>query len=153
MRAANYNGSNMTRGGRKILPVAVLAIALAGCSSYENPFASKTVGPPPEPNILPQNYRANLLNFLQNELANPSGVRDAYITEPKLQPIGSESRYVVCLRYNARNGYGRYTGTNDYVAIYFHGGLTQYVPAIAGQCSNAAYLRFPELEALKRPGT
>jgi hypothetical protein len=152
-RATNCNGSIMTDSARKLLPFAVLAIALAGCSSFRNPFADKIAGPPPEPNVLPTNYRTNLVNFLEKELADPSGVHDAYIAEPKLMPIGTESRYAVCLRYNTRNGYGQYVGVADYVAIYFHGDLTQYIPASAGQCSNAAYLRFPELEALKKPGT
>ena len=143
----------MTPAARKILPIAVLAIALAGCSSFSNPFASKTPGPPPEPNVLPQNYRSNLLNFLQNELVDPTSVRDAYIAEPKLLPVGTESRYAVCVRYNAKNGYGQYAGTKDYIAIYFNGSLNQYVPATAEQCGNAAYGRFPELETLKRPGT
>jgi hypothetical protein len=143
----------MTSCARKLLSAAALALALAGCGSFSNPFGEKKAGPPPEPNVLPTNYRAKLLEFLQKELADPSGVRDAYFTEPKLLPIGTESRYAICLRYNAKNGYGQYVGTSDYIAIYFHGDLTQYVPATADQCSNAAYLRFPELEALKKPGT
>ena len=118
-----------------------------------NPFDPTTSGPPPEPNIQPTNYRANLLKFLENEMVDPVGVHNAYISEPKLTPVGTESRYVACVRYDSKNGYGQYTGVKDYTAIYFHGELTQYVPAAAGQCANAAYLRFPELEGLKRPGT
>jgi hypothetical protein len=123
-------------------------LVLSGCSL----FGDKSIAPPVEPNILPTNYRANLLDFLQNHLTDPIGVRDAHISEPKVQPIGTESRYVVCLRYNAKDGYGQYVGIRDSIAIYFAGKLTQFVPATAEQCANAAYQRFPELEALKRPG-
>jgi hypothetical protein len=131
---------------RAALLAAVLVFS--GCSL----FGDKSVGPPVEPNVLPPKYRANLLNFLQNQLADPIGVRDAYISEPKLQQIGTESRFVVCLRYNAKDFDGQYVGIRDYIAIYFSGELTQFIPATADQCANAAYQRFPELEVLGKPG-
>jgi hypothetical protein len=148
----------------KILCFLALGLALAGCSSWGNPLNSayqmpfsnpfsKQSGPPPEPNVMPTNFRTNLLNFLEKELVDPSGVRDAYVSEPTLQPFGTESRYAACVRYNAKNGYGEYTGSIDYVAIYFNGSLSQFVPASPGQCANAAYVRWPELERLKKPGT
>jgi len=152
---------------RRTIPlvVVVLSMALAGCSApgfnnpfsgFKNPFVNpfKKEGPPPEPNVLPTNYKSKLLDLLQTQLTDPFGVRDAYITEPKLQPVGSsgESRYVVCVRYNAKDGYGQYTGIEDNIAVYFNGQIAQYVPATQGQCRDAAYVRFPELEALKRPG-
>jgi hypothetical protein len=147
----------------KILSFFVLALALCGCSSWGNPFAGwyggnpitnlfggeKTV-PAPEPNVMPANYRANLLNFLERELFDPNDIRDAYISEPKLMPFGSESRYAICVRYNAKSGYGQYTGVRDYVAIYFHGDLTQFIPASREQCANAAYVRWPELEGIRK---
>ena len=103
-----------------------------------------------EPNVLPVNFRAKLLEFLQLQLTDPTGVREALVSEPRLQPFGNESRYVACLRYNSKNGYGQYTGVQEYVAIYFNGTLNQYVPAAPGQCTGAAYVPFPELERLKR---
>jgi len=129
---------------------ALLAVVLvfSGCSL----FGGKSDAPPVEVNILPPNYRANLLDFMQKNLTDPLGVRDAYISEPRLQPIGTESRYAVCVRYNAKDGYGQYIGSRDHIAIYFSGKLNQFVPASPEQCANAAYQRFPELEGLKRPG-
>ena len=135
---------------RMFLPIAALASALAGCSTYT---FQKDPGPPPEPNVMPTDYRAKLLDFLQVQLTDPSGVRGAFISEPKLQPIGSDNRYVACLRYDTKDGYGRYVGVKDYAAIYFNGSLTQFIPAAPGQCAGAAYLPFPELERLKKPGT
>jgi hypothetical protein len=137
-----------------------LAVTLGGCSSWGNPLAGayyqplfgspeRTV-PAPEPNVMPANYRAKLLNFLENELYDPNDIRDAYITEPKLMPFGTENRYAVCVRYNAKTGYGQYTGVRDYIGIYFHGDLTQFVPASPDQCANAAYVRWPELEKLRK---
>ena len=146
MRSAYFGEAAMMTCVRAALLAA--ALVFSGCSL----FGDKSVAPPVEPNIPPPNHRANLLSFLQNQLTDPVGVRDAYISEPKLQPIGAESSYVVCLRYNAKDGYGQYVGIQDYIAIYFAGKLTQFVPAAADQCANAAYQRFPELEALGKPG-
>ena len=123
------------------------ALVLAGCSL----FSSKSPETPVEVNIVPLNYRATLLEFLRTHLTDPTNVRDAYITEPALQPIGSDSRYVICVRFNSKDGYGQFTGIRDNIAIYFAGKLTQFVPATREQCGNAAYQRFPELEALTKP--
>lgn len=163
--AANCNGSIMTAKAWKILSYTALAAVLAGCSSWNNPFSGmyanplsnlfdsgQPSGPPPEPNIPPANYRTNLLNFLEKELFDPSGVRDSYIAEPRLIPFGTENRYAVCVRYNAKSGYGDYTGVKDYIAIYFHGDLTQFIPATPEQCANAPYVRWPELERLRKRG-
>ena len=127
----------------------MVTVALAGCSTY----SFKKDEPPPEPNVLPKNYRANLLDFLQIQLTDPTGVRQAFISEPALMPIGSENRYVACLRYDSKDGFGRYVGVKEYLAVYFNGSLNQFVPATPGQCAGAAYVPFPELEKLKRPGT
>ncbi len=158
MRPANINEPAIQSAMQSAKKSAVSAFArtgllavmlvFSGCTL----FGGKSDAPPVDPNILPTNYRANLLDFLQNHLTDPSGVRDAHIAEPKLQPIGTESRYVVCLRYNAKDGYGQYVGIRDHIAIYFAGKLTQFVPATAEQCANAAFQRFPQLEALKMPG-
>jgi hypothetical protein len=133
------------------LPATMLlgaSLALSACGL----FSGKSDTPAVEVNIMPQNHRANLRDFLEKNLTDPYGVRDAYITEPRIQPIGSEPRYAVCLRYNAKDGYGQYVGSRDHIAIYFAGKLNQLVPATPEQCANASYQRFPELEALKRPG-
>jgi hypothetical protein len=148
----------------KIFSSVALGLLLSGCSGWSNPFhgwyggnpftglfgTETKVVPPPEPNVMPTNYRTRLLQFLERELYDPTGVRDAYISEPKLRPFGTESRYTVCVRYNAKAGYGEYTGIKEYIGIYFHGDLTQFIPAAPGQCADAAYVRWPELETLKK---
>jgi hypothetical protein len=150
MQAAKYKatspGGSISSVVRALVVLATVGVGFAGCSLFDKSPDSKPV----EVNLPPTNTRSSLLAFLENQLVDPLGVRDAYITEPKLQPIGTESRYVVCVRYNAKDGYGQYTGSLDFIAIYFAGKLTQYLPATADQCRNAAYQRFPELEALKK---
>ena|SRR5258706_15193177 len=132
---------------RTFVVFAMVAVGFAGCSAFDK---SPDKLPPVEVNLPPTNTRGGILALLQKQLVDPIGVRDAYITEPRLQQIGTESRYVVCVRYNAKDGYGQYTGNLDFIAIYFAGKVNQYIPA-AEQCRGAAYQRFPELEALKKP--
>jgi hypothetical protein len=150
MTASNCNQPAKRADLGKLLGFAGLAVALAGCSTYS---FKKDTGPPPEPNVMPTNTRTKLAEFLQGQLNDPSAVREAFITEPRLMSFGAESRYAVCVRYNAKDGYGQYTGVRENIAIYFHGNLTQYVPAAPGQCTGAPYVPFPELERLKKPGT
>src|SRR5262249_3684155 len=113
MKALICNGPATPRA---VALFAGLAVLLAACGT-SNPFRKDE--PPPEPNVLPTSFRAKMLEFLQTQLTDPTGVRDASISEPKLQPVGAESRYVACVRYNSKNGYGQYTGIQEYVAIYF----------------------------------
>ena len=151
MRATEYKTTSRKPSKPPIVCAFVLltmvGVGSAGCSLFDK-TPEKTVSV--DPNIPPANTRTGLLAFLQNQLVDPVGVRDAYITEPALQPIGTEPRYFVCVRYNAKDGFGQYTGSRDYIAIYFNAKLTQYVPAPADPCRSAAYQRFPELEALKK---
>jgi hypothetical protein len=139
----------MTAGLRGVVLATVLAVVLAGCSL----FGGKSSESPVEVNVLPPNYRAALLEFLRTHLTDQTNVRDAYISEPMLQPIGADTRYVVCARFNSKDGYGRYTGSRDNIAIYFAGKLTQFVSATREQCGNAPYQRFPELETLTKPAS
>ena len=128
------------------------ALALAGCGGSGMPDVSKlgsgdkwTV----EPNRFPADYKQDLLAQLRTELVDPTNVRSAFITEPALKPSGNESRYMVCLRYNARNSEGRYEGSKDTLILYYGGQINQMLEA-GDQCKNVPYQPFPELERLKR---
>jgi hypothetical protein len=117
----------------------VLAMALAACSSDK---ATKE----PEPNILPTNYKQEVIDTLTRILDDPTNVRDAFISEPVLRPAGKEERYTVCVRANARNPSRHYTGAQDRIGYFFGGHLNQLIDATKEQCGNAAYKPFPELE-------
>lgn len=121
-----------------------MALALVGCQDYVNKF----VEPPIEPNVLPTNYMPRILDTLRVELEDPTGIREAYIADPVLRKNGNDMRYVVCLRYNARDSAGRYKGSRDRAAFYFNGQLTQITDAPPELCVNAAYRPFPELQKL-----
>lgn len=125
--------------------VMALVIGLGGCAvpDPEINFRSDQA-----PQIFPANYRADILSFMRTYLNNPSQVRDAAVTEPTQRSIGGRQRYVACLRYNARNSAGRYTGVSDRLAVFFEGRFDQLIERAAEHCSGAAYTPFPELEQL-----
>jgi len=104
--------------------------------------------------VPPANYRPEILAFMKTYLNNPTGVRDAFLAEPALKPLGTHNQYVVCVRYNARNTDGKYMGNKEAVAL-FDGGrfdhmIDQFPKGAPSPCADAEYKPFPELEAVKR---
>ena len=122
--------------------MALLAVVLGGCSglTYKEP-------PPPDPNLYPSDYRVMVTMFLRTYLGNPRNLRDASISEPKLQPIAGASRYVSCVRYNEMGAENRYVGIVEKMAIFVEGHINQFLDATREQCGAAVYQRFPEAEA------
>jgi hypothetical protein len=98
----------------------------------------------------PENYKSDILAMLHVYLRDPTQIRDAGASEPMLQPLGRENRYVVCLRFNAKKSNGEYAGAKRYVAIFAAGRLDQLVEAKPEQCAIAEYRPFPEAETLTR---
>jgi hypothetical protein len=63
---------------------------------------------------------------------------------------GKRERYAVCVRYNAKDRDGRYTGLKQGMAIYFRGRFDGFTDEPHGACDQAEYKPFPELEKLHR---
>jgi hypothetical protein len=122
----------------RLLPV--LAMTLAACSSGKTPEV--------DPNIVPTNYKQEILTTLMNSLDDPNNLRDAYISDPVLASTGTNQRYTACVRFNARDASHRYAGSTDRIAYFYGGHLNQLVEATKEQCGNAAYKPFPELEKI-----
>lgn len=120
--------------------IAVSATVIAACSS--DPKDEQ------DPNIVPTLYKQELLDTLQRSFPYPARVRDAFITDPALTPVGKDQRYVVCVRYNARDTETHYAGSKDKIGYFYGGHLNQLVEATPEQCGKAAYKPFPELEKL-----
>ena len=137
-----------------------IAVALAGCGSGRLREEREA-----RINIYPDNYRTDLLAALHTYVSDPTNIRDAYVSEPALKPIGTLNRYAACVRFNARNSDGRYTGSKDVLAIFVAGRFDQFIDDASTQlspanqasqvtfvkelCGQAEYKRFPELEAMK----
>ena len=117
--------------------------ALAACAGHQPVVVS-------EPNILPENYKPEILAFLRTYLNDPTKIRGAFISEPALKAAGSDQRYAVCLRFNAKKSSGEYEGSNDRIVYFLAGKLDVMVEAKRDQCGDAAYKPFLELERLTR---
>lgn len=117
------------------------ALALASCSSDSKKAEEN-------PNIFPTNYKQEILDTMTRVLTDPTNVRDAYVTDPVLNPAGKEQRYAVCVRSNSRDANRRYMGSVDRIAYFYGGHLNQLIDATREQCGTAPYKPFPELQKL-----
>lgn len=118
-----------------------LALSLVACSSDKKQAEEN-------PNVFPADYKNQILTTMTNTLDDPTNIRSASITDPFVRSAGKEERYVVCLRFDARNLNRNYTGIQDRIAYFYGGHINQLVEATKEQCGNAAYKPFPELEKL-----
>jgi hypothetical protein len=149
----------------------VVALALAACTTDLGPTQAELRANWDAQNVLPQNYKNDLLAYMRTYLNNPQGVRGAVVSAPMLKKVGPGERYVVCLHYNARDTFGKYTGPKEAVAVFVAGKLDRFAElarerpdadeaeaaASGGRaraprelCKDAAFAPFPELEALRR---
>jgi len=139
---------------RRLAAVAVAALFLSGCARDSlEPSASDLKARWDAQNIVPANYKADLLAYLRTYLNDPTRVRSASVTAPFLKYVGPGDRYVVCVRYNARNTDGKYMGAKDGAAVYVSGKLDRFVDSqreVREMCKDAAFEPFPELEKLTR---
>jgi len=116
---------------------ALAALALAGCSSFGFGQDPKPI----DPNILPADYKASLMAFLQNNPFGLVGAREASLAPPELKAFGNDSRYVACLRVAGPDW------RKDKMIVYYAGAINQFVDATE-QCNSAAYQPYPELPAM-----
>jgi hypothetical protein len=109
-----------------------------------------------DPNTPPANYKAEIIAYMRSYLNDPTGVREAFISEPELRsipaspPTPATQRYMVCLRFNARDSTGKYQGSREHLVAFLAGRLDTLVPARKEQCAKANWQPFPELEKLRR---
>jgi hypothetical protein len=130
----------MGRGAAAML----VLLALGACSTFGGRGEA-----PEDPNLFPKDHRTKVADYLRTYLNNPTGVRDAYISEPMLKPVGQRTQYVACVRFNPRDEKNQYMGNQDAVAIFLAGRLNQFLMDQRDLCDNVAYQRFPEAEVLK----
>jgi hypothetical protein len=124
--------------------VVAVALALSACSGGHLRGEGGSGGPRPE------NYKSDILAMLHVYFRDPTQIRDAGASEPKLLLVGQRNRYVVCLRLNAKKSDGEYAGTKQYLAVFSGGRLDQMVEAKPEDCAGAEYRPFPEAETLSR---
>jgi hypothetical protein len=137
---------------------AVLAfvLALGGCAHGSN-LGGAAAENDPDINILPANYKPEILAAMHAYLADPTGIRDAGIAPPALKTAGGNLRYVVCLRFNAKKRGTEYAGTKELSAVFVAGRFDRFLEIPKEEhaderdrCAGATYVAFPELEKLTR---
>ena len=128
----------------------LLPISLAACADGDVGRISFTDDRGGTNQPYPANYRAELLAFLRTYLNDPVGVRDASLAEPVERTIGGRLRYVVCLRYNARETDGSYRGAREREVVYVDGRLDHLAEKVSDACAGATYAAFPEMQTMTR---
>ena len=149
----------------------LMSTVLAGCTTELGPTQAELRSNWDAQNVFPQNYKTDLLAFLRTYLNNPVGIRSASVSAPVLKKAGPGERYVVCVTYNARDTFGKYTGPKEAVAVFVSGKLDRFAElgrersqtgeaegeasaerqrAPREMCKDATFAPFPELEALRR---
>jgi len=134
-----------------------LVLALGGCASTGTDEQNEPSAPPvafsrstESVQRAPDNDRGEIIAFLRTYLNDPSGVREARIAAPDKRTLFGQPRYVVCLRYNARDSAGKYGGVSDRMAIFADGRFSSFEENAKSYCADADYKPFPELEKLTR---
>lgn len=131
--------------------VVLLALALASCGKTLDQLSTEQHKADwAAANLYPADYRGELIAYLRTYLNDPTGIREAAISEPALKPVGTGERYVVCVRFNPKRSGGGYAGAKDHLVIYAGGKLDRYLEIAGESCKDAAYAAFPELERLIR---
>src|SRR5207245_10600372 len=83
------------------------------------------------PNLIPENYKKDVLAYVENHPAELLNARDATISAPALRQFGGESRYFVCLRADAPDG------RKEKMVILFSVRINQFIDSHSHQCKAA----------------
>lgn len=136
--------------------LAACAVALAGCQTDGGGTATAAGSPAGPP---PANYRQLAAAHVKSSFKDPYTIRDAEIAPPKLamgpslNSDGFTTPWVVCMRANAKNSMGAYTG-RKFTAIAISGDKVvnawEAPEATGFLCADLAYQPFPEIEETKR---
>jgi hypothetical protein len=136
-------------GAGLILGVAVLAGA---CAHHHLGDDDPNAGKDDPANVLPANYKPDILAAMHAYLNDPTGIRDAGIAEPALRTVNNARRYVVCLRLTAKknDNVRQYAAARDMAAVFVAGRFDHFADPAKETCAGASYAPFPELEKLTR---
>lgn len=131
--------------------IALLVLPLAACQTTD---AGSPAVTPAAVADLPADYRQQIIVRAKTEFFDPYSIRDASIATAPISggSIITGSNAIICIKANAKNRMGGYTGmqTTSYI---FKGGLITMVDQqyAALTCNPAVYEPFPELEGGYQP--
>ncbi len=125
-------------------------LLLGACAGHQFGFGRHD-GDDGEINTYPDNYKSDILAAMHAYLNDPTGIRDAAISQPMLKSVARGTRYVACLRFNGKQDNGMYAGDTQIAAEFLAGRFDDFLDVAASRepYAGAAYAPFPELEQLK----
>jgi hypothetical protein len=140
---------------RRFGPIAAMTFVLGACAHEHPPSDGAVYGSEAQINTYPANYKTDITAAMRAYLNDPSGIRDASVSEPVLKPASSSmpERYIACLRFNAKKSATVYAGAKEMAAVFLAGRFDQFIDTPKEEqplCANATYAPFPELEKLSR---
>ena len=103
-----------------------------------------------EINVYPATYRSEILAGMHAYLNDPTGIRESGVSEPVIKSVGSDNRYLVCVRFNGKRRGNEYAGVREIGAVFVAGRFDRFVETVREQCAGVAYAPFPELGKLSR---
>jgi hypothetical protein len=120
----------------KRLIFVVLSVALAGCATGSRP--SGEVGP------FPSNYRELVAQHIRAEFLDPSSLQDVWIAPPYRARLMFTDGWMVCVRVNAKNAMGGYTGQQGYGYLIVNGVIVQ--EGYGADCPNQPFAEWTQME-------
>jgi hypothetical protein len=127
---------------QRISLLLVLTFALAGCGHNVAPDSDNEI------NVYPANYKSDILAAMHAYLNDPTGIRDAAISEPTLKSSGNLSRYIACVRFTPKKNAKEYAFPKEIAAVFLAGRFDRFIDTPKDECAGAAYAAFPELQKL-----
>lgn len=136
---------------RALLAAVILTVALGACSNLD--FSSENnqgvMGMKAMETMAPiaSNYKTQVLALQRASLFDPYSVRDAYISYPLAMTDGNKKPFwLVCVKENAKNRFGAYTGEQAGGYSFDSNGITNTITYGSLCKANAmVYEPFPEL--------
>ena len=134
----------------RLLSLLVLGVTMSACASDNYEVSAEVRKAEWEAkNVYPRAYRAEIVAYLRTYLNDPTGLREAAISEPVFKPMGLGQRYVSCVRYRAKAGSGDLGASREHLVVFVQGKLDAFKEG-KDQCAAATYVPFPEIESLTR---
>jgi hypothetical protein len=130
--------------------ILLLSLALSACAGEGVTSLTATGDRGLAEQPYPANHVPELLAFMKTYLNNPVGVKDAMMAQPVQRTVGGRLRYVVCLRYNAKDNDGNYRGVRERAIVYVDARLDRIVEDAGEICAGANYGPFADLERMVR---
>src|ERR1700691_905896 len=125
------------RASRRATLLFGLALLMRGCGHHG--FDAGSGNDDDGVNAYPKNYKSDILAAMHAYLNDPTDIHDAAIADPALKSAGNNTRYVVCLKFNAKKNAREYAGVKEVAALFLAGRFDQFVDTPKDLCAGVTY--------------